>query len=32
MSDILQTETRPIELTILLPAYNEEQGIGETVR
>ena len=32
MSDSIDSATRPVELTILLPAYNEEQSIGRTIK
>ena len=32
MSNVRDSATRSIELTILLPAYNEEQSIGTTIR
>ena len=32
MSNIIDPVTKPIEVTILLPAYNEEQSIGRTIR
>jgi len=32
MSDSIDSATRSIELTILMPAFNEEQSIGSTIR
>ena len=32
MSNFIDSATRPVEVTVLLPAYNEEQSIGNTIR
>ena len=32
MSNSIDSATKPIEVTILLPAFNEEQSIGNTIR
>ena len=31
MNDLIDSTTRSVELTILLPAYNEEEAIGATI-
>jgi len=32
MSNLLNSATKPVEVTILMPAFNEEQSIGKTIR
>ena len=32
MKNLTDTERKPVEVTVLLPAYNEEESIGRTIR
>jgi glycosyltransferase involved in cell wall biosynthesis len=32
MSNSIDSATKPVDVTVLLPAYNEEQSIGSTIR